>query len=84
MRELFVLGVLVLTLMATAVQARVTITHSSTATGTLSVGDTFSVDIILGYDGTPGLMGVTSAAWDESEFMLTNMPVVDFDLIGVF
>jgi hypothetical protein len=61
--------------LASAAQAVVTVTHTSTATGTLTVGQSFSVDVVLGYDGTPTLTGVfVSAGWDPAQLSLTNTP----------
>jgi len=58
---------------ATTASALVTVTHTNDSGGAaLNVGDTFVVDITVGYDGNPaGLTGLfTSAGWDPAELTL--------------
>jgi hypothetical protein len=62
-------------LTAASASALVAVTHTASATD-VAVGDTFTVDIVLSYDGTPTLTGVfTSASWDTNVLELQGTPV---------
>ena len=63
--------------------ALVSVDHQDdTAGASLAVGDTFNVDVIVNYDGSPILTGVfTSALWDPTELDIigfTDAPVSIF------
>ena len=84
-RKSLALGaVLCAAVMSSTANAGVTVTHTSTATGPLSVNDTFTVDVVAGYDGTPTLTGIfVSASWDETELSLQGTPTApNFAIFG--
>jgi hypothetical protein len=71
-KTLFIAAIAVF--VATTASALITVTHTNDAAGPLNIGDTFVVDITVGYDGNPaGLTGIfTSAGWDPAELSLVG------------
>jgi len=68
-------------LAASTATGEVTVTHvDDTGGATIQVGETFTVDVIAGYDGIPaGLTGFfTSASWDTSQLEFLSATAAPF------
>ena len=66
--------------LAQGAAALVTVNQTTTAVGPLAIGDTFTVDVLLSWDGSadgtgnpPGLIGIfTSHEWSNTQLLLTS------------
>lgn len=71
---------------ATSASALVSVTHTSNAAGPLLIGETFEVEVSVGYNGDPaGLTGLfVSAGWDPTQLQLvgTNIPFQPFAIFA--
>ncbi len=67
-------------LFAASANATVSVTHTNDTGGaTILFGETFNVDVTVGYDGTPILTGVfVSAMWDTTVLKLTGSTAAPF------
>ncbi|HEB91269.1 MAG TPA: PEP-CTERM sorting domain-containing protein [Deltaproteobacteria bacterium] len=70
--------------LASSASALVSIEHfDDTGGAVVAVGQTFHVDIVASYDGTPSLAGIfTSVVWDPSELLLTGATDPPFSIFG--